>query len=371
MHGFVDGSAFDYGDVDLASLEELIDSEVNSTPREKARFKTILCHENPLEVLREVVDHYHRATLEIREEIDFYSLELSRTIKRSDIEGGEREVEGSMAFYQHGDSPIWTAVTGYGPDFFDRGLEWLFKRAEPRISNLFADSDELREILSRIEEGLSAEILVSKTVVYSRTEEGAISFRTRPYKDVFTDPELETGYVDKLNFTVRRKDNEFFSGFISREGVTKLDAGDPQLFRTYLLRSFVEIVTDKVDVFTHTERSEDGEISEIELTFDTDVLTAPSDNQELIEAIDNLKKSTMTVYHDNPYAHLSVVDFVDGSNCDIYVTGPNSVSIVPGFKGSVNSLMRIADKMSKEFQEGDLHLRAEPEYDLTDFVASP
>lgn len=364
MHGFVDGSALDYGEINQTALEELIEAEVNRKPRNKARYKTVISRENPIPVLREALDYQESGTVKVKEETGFYSVWVERTIERSD-----REVEGSFAFFQHGDSPIWTAVTGYDPDFFDNGLTWLFNRAEPYISDFFADSEELRQVLRSIEEELSVEILVSKAVVYSRQEEGTISFRTRPYKEVFSDEQLDDGYVDKLNFTVRRQEDEFFSGFISREGVTKLESGDPDLFRGYLLGSFVNTVTDKLDILSHSNRSDSGEISEIELQFQSEVLNSPSDNKELIEALSNLEKSTMTVYHDNPYAHVSLVDFVDGSNCDIYVTGSNSVSIVPGYKGSVNSLMRIANQMSKEFQEGVLNLRAEPEYSLTDFVA--
>ncbi|MFD1684273.1 hypothetical protein [Halobellus litoreus] len=364
MHGFVDGSAFDYGSKSWTELEELISQQINKNARDKARYKTVLSSNHPIQVLENVVGHILEAEINVSEEEGFYSVELRRTIKRS-----EREVEGSFALFQHGDSPIWTAVTGYSPDFFERGLCWVFNRAEPDISDFFANSNELRQILQQVEEELSAEILVSKAVVYSRSEEGTISFRTRPYKAVFSDEQLEDGYVDKLNFSVRRQDDEFFSGFISREGVTKIESGDPTMFLRYLLGAFVETVADKIDVLSHRDRSASDEISEIELEFQSEVLSSPSDNKELIEALSNLKKSTMTVYHDNPYAHVSLVDFVDGSNCDIYVTGSNSVSIVPGYKGSVNFLMRIADQMSKEFQEGVLTVRDAPDYSLTDFVA--
>jgi len=364
MHGFVDGSAFDYGSTSWADFEELISRHINENPRDKARYKTILSPEHPTEVIKNAVDYIPKAEVTVSEEKDFYSVEVNRTIKRSD-----RDIEGSFALFQHGESPIWTAVTGYSPDFFERGLCWVFSQAEPDISDFFADSSELRQILRQIEQELSTEILVSKAVVYSRSEEGTISFRTRPYKEVFTDGQLEDGYVDKLNFNVRRQDNEFFSGFISREGVTKIESGDPELFRRYLLGAFVETVADKIEVLSQRDRDETNEINEIELEFESDVLASPTDNQELIEALSNLTKSTMTVYHDNPYAHVSVVDFVDGSNCDIYVTGSKSVSIVPGYKGSVNSLMRIANQLSKDFQEGALTLRDAPEYSLTDFVA--
>lgn len=368
MHGFQDGSALEYGEVNWSVLEDLIDSEVNGHAHDKARYKTIFCYESPLEVLPKVTRRHELVEIEITEEVDFYSVSISRVIERSDIDGGSRKVQGSFALYQHNDSPIWTAVTGYDPDFFKRGFKWLFKRSEPQISDLFADSDELRTILGKVEEKLSVEIIVDKAVIYSR-DEGRIDFQTRPYKQVFTDNELSNGYVDKLNFTAGRDNEVFFDGFISREGVTKLNAGDPDLFRKYLIGSFVDTVSEKLEVLVDTNREESGEISEIEVEFNNDVLRSPADNRELIEALSDLTKSTMTVFHDNPYAHISLVDFVDGSSHDIYVTGTNTVSIVPGYKGSVNSLIRVADQLSKEFQEGVLHLREKPDYDLTDFVA--
>jgi len=364
MHGFVDGSALDFGKKSWEDLEELISQQINQNARDKARYKTIISPDHPIDVIKDAVEHQSQSEITTTEEEGFYGVNLSRTIKRSD-----RNIEGSFALYQHKDSPIWTAVTGYSPDFFNRGLCWVFSQAEPNISDFFVDSNELKRVLRRIEEKLSAEILVSKAVVYSRSEEGTISFRTRPYKAVFSDEQLQNGYVDKLNFSVRRQGDEFFSGFISREGVTKVESGDPQMFRRYLLGAFVETVTEKLEILSQRDRDSSNDISEIEVEFESEVLNSPSDNKQLIEALSNLKKSTVTVYHDNPYAHVSLVDFVDGSNCDIYVTGSNSVSIVPGHKGSVNSLMRVANQVSKEFQEGGLTLRDAPDYSLTDFVA--
>ncbi|MBX0324772.1 hypothetical protein EGH21_17235 [Halomicroarcula sp. F13] len=368
MHGFQDGAAIEYGDVSWSGFKGLIDSEINNNTYSKARCKTVFCHKPPHEVLPRITDRQESAIVEVTEEEDFYSVSVSRTIERSDIDGGERQVEGTFALYQHGGSQIWTALTGYDPDFFKRGFKWVFKRSEPHISNLYADSEELRDILKRVERELSVDITVDKTVVYSR-DEGQISFQTRPYKQVFTDNKLTNGYVDKLNFTATRNGELFFDGFISREGVTKLNAGEPDLFYKYLVGSLVNVVSDKLEVLVDTSREEGGQITEIEVEFDEDVLRSPADNRELIDALDDLTKTTMAVFHDNPYAHLSLVDFVDGSNHDIYVTGSNTVSIVPGYKGSVNSLIRVADQLSKEFQEGVMHVREEPNYDLTDFVA--
>jgi hypothetical protein len=368
MHGFQDGSAIEYGDVSWSGFKSLIDAEINNNTYSKARYKTVFCHKPPHQVLPQITDRHESASIKVTEEEEFYSVSVARTIERSDIEGGEREVEGSFALYQHGKSQIWTALTGYDPDFFKRGFKWVLKRAEPHISDLYADSEELREVLQRVEKELSVDITVDKTVVYSR-DEGQINFQTRPYKQVFSDNKLTNGYVDKLNFTASRKGELFFDGFISREGVTKLNAGDPDLFNKYLVGSLVDIVSEKLEVLVDTSREEGGEITEIEVEFDEEVLRSPADNRELISALNDLTKTTMAVFHDNPYAHLSLVDFVDGSNHDIYVTGSNTVSIVPGYKGSVNSLIRVADQLSKEFHEGVMHVREEPNYDLTDFVA--
>jgi hypothetical protein len=111
----------------------------------------------------------------------------------------------------------------------------------------------------------------------------------------------------------------------------------------------------KESVFQNKQRSpETGEVNELEIKFEKEVLQTTQDNLDLINALGNLTNSSITVYHKNPYAHVSILDYQDGSSCDVFVTGSNELSIVPSYRGSLNSLIRVAEQISREFEEGKI-----------------
>jgi hypothetical protein len=63
----------------------------------------------------------------------------------------------------------------------------------------------------------------------------------------------------------------------------------------------------------------------------------------LREAIAGVKGLQVASMHRNPYMHLLVTDYLNGTNCDILVTESNEVRIIPGIDSSVGSLARITE----------------------------
>lgn len=363
MYGFQDGGLLEYAERDMETVRQAIKRHTEASATNKARFKSIIVEENPIEVFEWVASTDENIEISVSEEVDHYGIELSRKIERSD-----RIVSGSFALFRHDVSNIWTAVTGCGPDFFKRGIKWILSRGQPELSSFYVSSDDLREVLHTVEKRLSSQIIVNKAVVYSHREEGNISWETRPYRYVFEQSKEGARYVDKLTFSANRNER-LFDGFISREGIVKFNGGDVDLFFANLLKAYADTGTDKIELFSDKERSrETGDVKELEIRFDEKVLEDPSDNKKLIKALSDLEKSDISVYHNNPYAHVSILDLLDGSNCDIFVTGSKTISIIPGFKGSLNSLMRISDQIAREFQEGKVVEKYEQEYESSDFV---
>ncbi|SEM01287.1 hypothetical protein [Haloferax larsenii] len=330
----------------------------------KARFKSVIATSDPIKALEEFIETEQSVDFSSEWKEDHYSVKLSRKIERSD-----RTVSGSFALFRHGESDVWTALTGHGPDFFKRGIKWILRKGQPELSNFYVSSEDLESVLKDTEKRLSSRIFVNKAVVYSHKEEGNISWETRPYRFVFDQSKSSDRYVDKLTFEVRRNRELLFDSFVSRSGVVKFTGGDVNLFFNNLLRAYANTATEKVELFSEKARSrQTGEIKELEIQFNSNPLQDPDNNRDLIDALANLSKSSLTIYHNNPYAHISVLDLVDGSNCDVFVTSSDTISIIPGFRGSMNSLIRISDQIAREFQEGKVVEKYEQKFDSSDFV---
>jgi hypothetical protein len=376
MYGLSTGnSLLDYGrETSLETIQNAVAAHANEVSKRKARFKSVVARSDPIEAIETFWRYSDDTDLSITEHGDHYEINLTRTIRRSDLEGGQRHVSGSFALYQNpesADRPIWTAVTGHDADFFENGLCWLLHMAAPELYSFYLNTSDLEQVLNEFVQSLppSAQLQISKAIGYSHSnDEGNISFETRPHEEVFRISEERNRYVDKIRFTATHQDRTLLDAFISRDGEARFSSGNPDLHFDNLMSVYNGLGYQKSDLFEHRERSkETGSVQQIEIEFSEPLFTSPRDNQLLISALEHLPKSSVTVYHSNPYAHLTVLDFIDGSNCDVFITESDTVSIMPGYRGSSNSLMRISEQISRELREGTIELVQEESYEVSDF----
>jgi len=374
MYGLGAGeSIFAYEGLSLENIRRAVDVFVEEGSRSKVRFKTVVCEDDPIQALEATHHSVDNTSISIDEKEDHYSVNVTKVIERSDLEEGQRVVESNFAFFQVADTDIWTAVTGQKPDNFEHGPLWVLKKSEPSISNFFASSDDLRSVLREFKDSFPSgtEIIAKKTVAYSRDDEGQISWETRPFEEIFEMAEEERKYIDKMRFIARSDNEERVDALISRRGKLQFISGDASRFFDDFLTLFAEVGQQKANLFGNKERSEEtGDVNEIEISFENSHFKNPPDNRKLIKALDDLSNSNISVYHNNPYAHISVFDNVDGSSCDVFITGPKEVSIVPSYRGSFNSLMRVAEQISKELEEGQILESSGENYTMGDFFTA-
>lgn len=370
MYGLnVGDSLFEFKENELhvGTLRRAVEVAANEAG-ETVRFKSVISPEDPATIIETVGQRLNDADISISTHEDFIGVSLERIIEREDIEGGQRSVSGSFAVFPDHETDVWTAVTGPEADFYERGLVWLLKQAEPDISTLYATPRDLRWTINRFEDSLPPEagIEATKTVAYSRTEEGNISYESRPFRESFEVAEAENRLVDKITFEAKRDNEELLTAYLSRDGQSKFLGGEGDYFFETVLPTYASFAQEKTDVLMNKERSpETGDVQQIELTFDGDVFRSTEDNSKLITALDDLSDTNVTVYHQNPYAHVSVLDLIDGSSCDVFITESDEVTLIPSYFGSLNSLMRIAEKLSRELDEAAVgeYQEAEPEFD--------
>ncbi len=125
----------------------------------------------------------------------------------------------------------------------------------------------------------------------------------------------------------------------------------------------------KLEIFENKERKyKDIEAKPIHIMFLQDVFKDKYDNIRFIKALEKVSYGAIAVYHKNPYLHVSFLDFIDGSNFDIFVIGPNKMAIIPNYKCSMYSLMRVTDQIFKDFNEGTIKAAEKRKYSFSDFI---
>lgn len=367
MYGLGEGSDLGaYSDCSLSQIRRGIETYLKENPRSSVSFKSIVAHEDPIEQFEFLNARFNKGSVDITDHGDHYEVDVTREIERSG-----RVVDGSFAIFNHEDTQIWTALTAHGADFFERGLGWVISKSEPLVSEFYATSRDLETVLDLFHESVDndSRIIVTQAVAYSHREEGEISYKTRPYPEVFRAARAGGNYVDSLVFKSISEGEVNLEAAITRDGTTKFSSGNVELFFNYLLEEYVSFGQEKAELFTGKERSRDtGDIQEIEVKFANPVFQSTNDNEDLIDALGDLSRSSVTVYHKNPYAHISVLDFNDGSSCDVFVTDSKTVRIVPSYRGSTNFLMRVSDKLYKDLDESAVELMEEPSYGVEDFI---
>ncbi|MFA4889974.1 MAG: hypothetical protein WC628_10475 [Candidatus Omnitrophota bacterium] len=294
----------------------------------------------------------------------FHIVNLSRTIKKA------REIKGSFGVSRFGKTNIWMAFTSESSDFFENGVVRFIESYRPDISRIYLSSEELRELFERVEDNLSCEIYVKKAVLYSHVKEGIMSFENKQFQELFNEAETESRYVDKVEYDIQEDNVSTYHGFVSRNLISYYYSGRINRFLDYILPTIAKIVERKINIFKDKERNyENAEATPLCINFSQDVIGCKYDNIRLIKALEKVSGGAVAVYHKNPYLHMSFLDFIDGSNFDIFITDSNKITIIPNYKCSMYSLMRVTDQIFKGFDEGDVKLAERYTYSFADFMA--
>jgi hypothetical protein len=70
---------------------------------------------------------------------------------------------------------------------------------------------------------------------------------------------------------------------------------------------------------------------------------------ELLDALAEPRGVGIAILHRNPYLHVTVTDYLDGSNFDAFVTLDDRVVIYPGFRASVGAFTRLTEHIAERF----------------------
>jgi hypothetical protein len=357
----------DANSIDIYALARSFEYSSKMNKRYKVSFVALISKIDPIILFNEW--KYNEFSFSIDSYHNFYEIRLKRIISRSDIAHGNRKVEGSFCIFRYNDTDIWIAFTSDSPDFFENGVVRFMESYKPDISRIYLSSGELRSLFEKLEEKLSSEVIVKKAVLYSHIKEGQINFEKEHFQELFNKAENDDRYVDKIEYHLKKESEIIYHGFISRDLISYYYSGNIY----YFFDCFIPLIADrsaiKSEIFENKERSFGNEkIKPINIIFSRNVFRGRADNFRLIKALEKVRRGAVAVYHQNPYLHISFLDFIDGSNFDIFAIDSNEISIIPNFKCSMHSLMRVSEQISKDFDEGQIELSSPPEYSLEDFI---
>jgi len=356
MQDFLDErfqNLLDFSNVDSLGYIRAVANEIPGT----IRAISFISSGNPIKIFDN--KEYLEFSIESEEYDDYWDVKLDRVIEQS-----ERHLSGSFVLFNNFED-VWTALTLGGRDFHKNGLLRFLEVSSPEISIPYLSSEELRILFNSLDDDLNGRIIADKAIVYSHDRESSIHYEEREYYEVFNEAEEHNKYVDKLQFYLDSPRLSFRS-YLTRKGESRFIGGSSEIYFNVFLDKLSKLISEKGELFEGKGREYGSkEAKPLEIKFDESVISDVNDNLELIKALDGVPKSNLTIYHKNPYLHASIMDYIDGSSADVFITSESKISIVPGFEASRDSLIRLCDNIVQGFREGEVResVRKEKRFD--------
>lgn len=134
--------------------------------------------------------------------------------------------------------------------------------------------------------------------------------------------------------------------------------GDYGLFCSVVLHRLTLAAAERRVLLSGRERRRDQPIREsIVMRLPEGTFLAHAASGDLLESVSAVRGVQVAVFHRNPYLHFTVTDYLDGSNCDVFVTDDDRLTLLPGYSASSGSLARVTDAMGEAL--GMVELRSE------------
>jgi hypothetical protein len=247
---------------------------------------------------------------------------------------------------------IWAILSTEDDRFVDI-FHNMIKNGSPQISRMNFTSKQIMSILQDLAERGNYRIRIKKAITRPFGGKADINFEPRDLEDLFQHCIQEHLYLDKARLEVFKNGIRSLDAYVSRDGIIRYYSGNLTLFFNVFLFAFAGTATQTKKKLEKRERSFGSLNSKpLEIEFSSDVFRNPEDNFKFINSIESIKKSGISVYHKNPYLHLSFVDYQDGSTYDIFAVTQRSICIVPSFRSSTDSLIRLSSHIFENVGEG-------------------
>ena len=83
-----------------------------------------------------------------------------------------------------------------------------------------------------------------------------------------------------------------------------------------------------------SESAKDKHPEPIVIQFDNPIFSEKNANKDFVQKLEELKNISIMELHTNPYLHISLPDYQDGSSYGIWVVSENKINIIPPYKSN-------------------------------------
>ena len=288
----------------------------------------------------------------------------------------KEEVAGRILVAKASGSFVHLAITDEPRQFVESTLAPFIRSLYPRVSRAFLSAADLYRILERLERSANGRISVARLTAYGRlrtagadrnnasttrrarprkrrTTEAAVTYTDKPFREAFSAATANDQWISRINFDLpENAPHAPMSGHLARNGIFRFrHAISP--FYSKALPLAVNLVDVKTKLYSNRSREDNGgDIRPLAITLDNTMASDHSENSAFIKSMESMPHITLSVYHSNPYVHVSLVDYMDGSSFDIWILSTRQILIVPQMRATHAAIARLTNHIFERFGEG-------------------
>ena len=281
-----------------------------------------------------------------------------------DLDGGTAAREERFFIYDHPDYRNVYVLLTLGPTASFEWLRRLIAKSFPTIVTTFITHRTLRRLLEgfHAEHGLSRLIIkrASFRIRFGEESEGerrrvvpVVTWPDMELREAFDWVYQQNGWFQSLQFDACRDHTVLATVSFSREGVTRTTGLFSQVFAGFV-HPVCKRIHENVDLFGQRSRRDRADLTARPLVIDFEAEQIAENDERLrfVQAMKRLRRASVSVLHGNPYVHLSVLDYYDGSVFDVWVLSGREITIVPQMKGSIAAIKRLIQHIFDSYAEG-------------------
>lgn len=143
---------------------------------------------------------------------------------------------------------------------------------------------------------------------------------------------------------------DLLSIHLRRQAGATFYGGSFRLFEDVVLTALVGAAARRRALHTgRARRPHERQDQAIAVQMPTSIFANAESVSDLLEALSEQRGVGIAVLHRNPYLHVAVTDYLDGSNFDAFITFDDRVLIYPGYRASVGALTRLTEHLAERF----------------------
>ena len=344
----------------IDTCTKYIDGMMHSNPKYQISMFLLVSKKDIFDVFKDTDSAKFDTSFRARNESNsVFSMKIARK---------DSEPSGNVLIVKTSKPEIYFAFTDEPRLFVESVLRPFVNSHYPEISRAFLSSSEIRGVLEKLETTTRGKIIADRITAYKRIaqkknrkkksnfelKESAITYTGKPYREIFDDASDNDRWVDKIQFHLVKNDITGMEGYFSRGGLFKFRR-DFSIFSQIIMPHIIELVEDKFKLYSNRARTESQiQPSPLVIDLDYDVFADQNQNVRFIESLKKMPHASSSVYHSNPYVHISLVDYLDGSSFDIWVLSVNKITVVPQLRASRSSVARLLNHIFERFGEGKI-----------------